>query len=169
MKLQKRLLSLLLCAVLVFGLCLPTAAEEETSGDFDTLHWSFEETSGTLTITCTAAEGVPMPDFASNTIPWESHSVYIKSVVFSDGGRGHFTSIGRSAFYGCTNLTAITLPDGLTSIGGYAFSDCTNLTTITLPDGLTTIGTEAFYLCESLETMQLPDRVTSIGDFAFSD
>ena len=33
------------------------------------------------------------------------------------------TSIGDSAFFGCTNLVNIRLPDSITSIGNYAFSD----------------------------------------------
>jgi hypothetical protein len=38
------------------------------------------------------------------------------------------TSIGYRAFYGCSNLTSITIPKGVTSIGDYAFSWCSNLT-----------------------------------------
>ena len=57
---------------------------------------------------------------------------------------GNLTSIGKSAFRGCTGLTSITLPDGLTSIGEYAFFGCTGLTSITLPSGLTLLRPSAF-------------------------
>ncbi len=40
------------------------------------------------------------------------------------------TVISNSAFYGCTNLTSITIPDGVTSIGGIAFFGCTALTDV---------------------------------------
>ncbi len=40
------------------------------------------------------------------------------------------TSIGRSAFYGCKDLTSITIPDSVTSIGSWAFNGCSNLTKI---------------------------------------
>lgn len=49
------------------------------------------------------------------------------SIIPTDGS---VTSIGGSAFNGCTGLTSITIPDGVTSIGAYAFSGCKGLTSI---------------------------------------
>jgi hypothetical protein len=40
------------------------------------------------------------------------------------------TSIGVSAFEGCTGLTTITIPDSVISIGFYAFAECTGLTSV---------------------------------------
>ncbi len=37
-------------------------------------------------------------------------------------------SIGQFAFYNCTSLTSVTIPDSVTSIGGYAFAGCSSLT-----------------------------------------
>ena len=79
------------------------------------------------------------------------------------------TSIGKSAFSGCTSLTSITIPNSVTSIGSSAFSGCTSLTNVTIPDSITSIGDNAFYNCKSLTSVTIPDSVTSIGDWAFEN
>ena len=37
------------------------------------------------------------------------------------------TVIEEYAFYGCTSLSSVTLPEGLTTVGEYAFYGCTSL------------------------------------------
>ena len=77
------------------------------------------------------------------------------------------TSIGDSAFEDCTGLISITIPDGVTSIGDSAFEDCTGLTSITIPDSVTSISYRAFYGCTGLTSLTIPDSVTSIGERTF--
>ena len=85
------------------------------------------------------------------------------SIAIPDG----VTSIGSSAFFECSSLTSITIPDGVTSIGDTAFSGCTGLTRITIPDGVTSIGVGTFYACRSLASLTIGNGVTSIGWDAF--
>ena len=66
------------------------------------------------------------------------------------------TSIVYYAFYGCSGLTSITIPDGVTSIGNSAFSGCSGLTSITIPDSVTSIGRSAFRDCSSLTSIIIP-------------
>ena len=76
-------------------------------------------------------------------------------------------SIGYGAFYFCSSLTSITIPEGVTSIRDNAFSFCNSLTSIIIPQGVTIIGDHAFYDCGSLTSITIPNSVTRIGDFAF--
>ena len=77
------------------------------------------------------------------------------------------TSIGNKAFYGCRGLTSVTIPNSVTSIGNVAFWGCSGLTSVTIPNSVTSIGNSAFYGCSGLTSVTIPNSVTSIGEFAF--
>ena len=79
------------------------------------------------------------------------------------------TEIGDSAFKGCTELTSITIPDGVIGIGNKAFSDCTSLETVTIPASVTYVRDSAFYGCTSLKSVTVPESVTYIGGYAFAE
>lgn len=75
--------------------------------------------------------------------------------------------IGNYAFYLCLDLTSVTMGDGVKSIGRSAFHDCCSLRLITLSKNLTSVGVSAFQGCSSLTEILLPDGVRSLGDGLF--
>ena len=106
-------------------------------------------------------------------------------VIPSKIGVYSVSAIGGRAFGGCTNLTSVTIPDGVTIIedgystatastsdyypyGGGAFAGCSSLTNVTIPSSVTSVGTSAFRGCSGLTSVTIPDGVTSIGASAFS-
>ncbi len=87
------------------------------------------------------------------------------SIIPTDGS---VTSIGNSAFRGCTSLASVTIGNGVESIGDYAFYGCTSLENVTIGNGVESIGGDAFYGCESLTIITIGSGVESIGYSAFS-
>lgn len=78
------------------------------------------------------------------------------------------TRIGNRAFWECTSLYSITIPNTVKSIGIRAFWECTSLLEVTIPDSVTTIDEGAFSGCTSLSTVTLGSSITKLGNGIFS-
>lgn len=63
------------------------------------------------------------------------------------------TTVGGSSFKGCTNLTTVTLADGVEYIETAAFNGCTALSDITIPESVGYIKTGAFKDCNALTSV----------------
>jgi hypothetical protein len=101
----------------------------------------------------TADKNVALDLSASTRSTNGTFNTGVTSTVIPDGMRNivsivlpdtTVTGIGSNAFWGCTALTSIVIPDSVTSIGSNAFNGCTGLTSITIPDSVTTINANAF-------------------------
>ena len=124
---------------------------------------------------CTSLTNITIPDsvtsigddafsntaYYNNEANWENGVLYIGNHLIkakSDTVSGSYQIkqgtkiIADSAFYKCTSLISVTIPDSVTSIGGNAFKNCTDLTSVTIPDSVTSIGNVAFGYFYNSET-----------------
>ena len=76
--------------------------------------------------------------------------------------------IGRQAFANCQKLNGVHIYNNVDEIGQGAFSGCFNLYDIALPQQLVTIGANAFNSCTSLLSVKLPRSVKTIDSGAFA-
>ena len=82
-------------------------------------------------------------------------NVVIPKYVNYNGNTYPVTSISGTAFYGCSDMTSVTIPNSVTSIGNYAFEDCSGLTSVTIPASVTTIGNYVFSGCSCLNSIKV--------------
>ena len=180
---RRRFFAVLMSVVLMFttlmsiDLGIAFAATSGTCGTNAT--WSYDTSTKTLTISGTGAT----KDYRDTTnkilrteqAPWIEYKEQIQSVVVNEG----ITEIGDYAFFECTALTSVSLPNTLTKLDGWGgavgnvdktygcFQACTALETITLPASLTEIEPYVFNGCTALKKIDIPNNVTTIGKYAF--
>ncbi|MBQ7715703.1 MAG: leucine-rich repeat protein [Clostridia bacterium] len=200
---MKKIVAFILCFQLMMSLFtfLPTGvfAGEDTGVCGDDLTWEFNAETGALTIFGTGKMYNYYPsisDAGSNitTAPWGIYCDSIKTVEITSG----VESVGNYAFYWCTALENVTVPDSLTSISFAAFTGCSSLKcndydnaeylgntsnpyvalikttdssvkSCKINDNTKIIGSNAFADCAQLWEIEIPDSVIGIGGGAFSN
>lgn len=103
--------------------------------------------------------------FGASTSTTTSTIYYIPlslSTVTLTGG-----NILRGAFYRCSMLTTVHLPERLATIGAFGFGSCSSLAEIELPDSLIALEHHAFSECAMLTQIELPDALRRIDTRAF--
>lgn len=100
----------------------------------DDIHWQFDETTKTLTISGTGA----MDDYTAEHTPWNAVLSQTERVEVADG----VTRIGKNAFAGAAVLSEVSLADSVTNIGEFAFASCPLLLELTLSGSITAIEGE---------------------------
>ena len=163
--------------------CVPSAlALTETVNG---ITWTYTVSNGEASVGGGSGTAVPTATTGAITIPSTlggypvttiGYSAFrgcsgLTSVTIPEG----VTSIKMAAFYKCSGLTSVTIPASVTSIEGDipsyhmgAFSGCSGLTSVTIPEGVTSIESSTFYGCSGLTSVTIPNSVTHIGFDAFS-
>ena len=165
------------------------------SSTFTLTSTNYTDYNGETTI-IVSSDVTIIPNYAFNTDPTynphNSSATNLVTVTFNSNSQ--CTTIGSHAFYKCTSLTSINIPDSVTTISDRVFEYCTSLTSINIPNSVTNIGTAfiahssnlqtvtfesgsqlidmgtyAFYYCTALTSINIPDSVTSIGEYTFEN
>lgn len=172
-------LTIVLTALFCCNISTVFAATSGTCGN--NANWSYNTSTKVLTISGTGA----MSDYntysglAGNSAPWADYKTKagqaIETVIVEEG----ITTVGSSAFYGCSNLKTVSLPNSLLEIRGEkvaigsvsskgAFEECPLLDTINFPSKLVNIGINAFQKCISLSNVLFPSTIKTIDKNAFN-
>jgi hypothetical protein len=77
------------------------------------------------------------------------------------------SEIGRYAFYECSTVQTISIPNTVTHIREYAFAKCISLTEIKIPTSVVSLGNRVLANCSSLTKVYIPASVTEVGGFLF--
>lgn len=116
-------------------------------------------------LNCTALTEADLPGSRMKSIGenafWGCTS--LNKFDFSDVSR-----IQNFAFYKCSGLKDIEIPENVKTIGEYAFSECKGIKTLKIPGTVTEIGKGAFANCTGLEEFDMEEGVQTIGDLAFA-
>ncbi len=183
----KKLLSLLAAAAMAVTAFTGTicASAETKTGTCGDVKWSFDSSTGKLTISGEGEMATPQdvdndPSYAndgsgstlekgdfSETYTYKEYKDNIVEVEIEDG----VTSIGYCAFYQFPNLETVTIPKTITGFGKklsgmsiygyqcYSFADCPKLKNLTLSEGMTILSGRAFYKCTALESVRIPSTL----------
>ena len=109
-------------------------------------------------------EGLPVTEITAPINMYFGRHMAVTKVVLPDS----VTMIGVAAFNSFVALEEVNIPEGVTCIGSYAFNDCKMLKKVQLPQSLKYICSRAFSGCESLKEINIPSGVVTVGAEAFS-
>jgi len=103
------------------------------------------------------------------SVTGHSDELNAEIMISADLGGHPVKTIGDHAFYDCTSLSSVTIPNSVTTIDDWAFAGCGALPSITIPNSVTSIGARVFQGCSNLATVRLGSQLSTIGDYAFHD
>ena len=126
----------------------------------DGIYYNLNESEKTASVTYL--------DISSSNSSAYQGTVTIPSKIAYNETEYIVTSVGVNAFYNCSGLVSINLPNSVTTIGYGAFYNCSGLTSASIGNNVTIIDGYAFCGCRKVKSFTFGNSVNIIGDYAFS-
>ena len=126
----KKLIALLLAALMLCALVACSGKEDTITDDpviniGSQLMTYTDDNGDTFTYEYFSSTSVTITNYSGNDEP---HALTVPAKILDY----NVVAIGEQAFYACSNLSSVTLPEGLTTIDAYAFANCEVLTEVVL-------------------------------------
>lgn len=179
MKTKRILLFLLAAAAVLYLMPMLTfaAQEREENGsaflsDFETAEAVNKNYGLSDNIAETADDYLYIVDSANNAVVLsgvKNRAISKAKIPSTIDGRA-VTIIGSGAFFGCTGLNEVIIPESVTKISAQAFYNCAMLGTVNIPKSVENIESFAFLSCNSLTGYAVDEENTfysSIGGVLF--
>lgn len=155
------IMTVLVCIICLYFGSEFAHAEQITSGTCgDNTAWSFDEATGTLTISGSGR----MNAYEQWERPWKHLNDVVTRVVV----KGTVDHIGDSSFNRLFNVTEIIIEEGVTSVGRNALQN-TKISSIDLPDSIEEMGMVALGSSHNLKTLRLPANLKAVSQFIVTD
>ncbi len=136
-------------------------------GDYDTgkmTNSSLKVINSYAFMNCTLLASIEIPD----TVELISSYAFNNSALYKQAANG--IVYAGNWVVGCDNTRAngtVVIEDGTVGIANFAFYKCSNITEVQIPESVATIGRSAFYQCSKLRNVNLPSQLKEIADYTF--
>lgn len=167
---MKKLLALLLAALMLFSLVACSGDDKDDGNklddyvkeDEDDITFITNEMGQTFHFEPIDSESVRLTKYEG---PSDPHTLEIPATL----NNKNVTEIGNEAFYFCSVLTSVKIPETITKIGAYAFAGCSSLGALVIPSSVSAIGEGAFFACTALESVSFASsaKLVHIEQYTF--
>ena len=172
---MKKILAVAIVLVMLVAMvaCEASKGDLTSINDYVAPNYTYVTETGTFTFAEAGGNTAVITGYVGKA---EAHAVVVPAqvtVASLDGSANDEDNIRKiigiadRAFYYCTAMTSVTIPNTIETIGAWAFAGCTGLSEIVLPDTVVSIGEGAFHGCDTLTSITLSAKLKKIDNFAF--